>query len=152
MKVLLLTLLLGLVCSAQEEEAEQSASEVPGMVWPGRRPCVCVCVCVCVCSFCRFLMCTHKQAASFQLNTAPFAGLTPVLFHLYIISIMYSLAIRHFSCSCNRGRGSAHLLLGWVSSMWCQRPSSPEMHALLLWLRLQLHVIFINRALFSQVR
>ena len=32
MKVVFLTLLLGLVCVAQEEEAEQSVSEVPGMV------------------------------------------------------------------------------------------------------------------------
>ena len=32
MKVLFLTLLLGLVCAAQEEEAEQSVSEVPGKV------------------------------------------------------------------------------------------------------------------------
>ena len=32
MKVLFLTLLLGVVCASQEEEAEQSLSEVPGMV------------------------------------------------------------------------------------------------------------------------
>ena len=32
MKVLFLTLLLGLICSTQEEEGEQSLSEVPGMV------------------------------------------------------------------------------------------------------------------------
>lgn len=32
MKVLFLTLLLGVVCAAQEKEAEQNPSEVPGMV------------------------------------------------------------------------------------------------------------------------
>ena len=32
MKVLFLTLLLGVVCAAQEEEAEQNLSEVPGTV------------------------------------------------------------------------------------------------------------------------
>ena len=60
MKVVLLTLLLGLVCAAQEEEAELSASKVPGMVWPGRRSCVCVCVCVCVCPFYGFVIWIFK--------------------------------------------------------------------------------------------
>ena len=44
MKVLFLTLLLGLVCATQEKEAEQSFSEVPGKLCSGRRSWVCVCV------------------------------------------------------------------------------------------------------------
>lgn len=38
MKVLFLTLLLAVVCAAQEDEAEQNLSEVPGTVLSGRRP------------------------------------------------------------------------------------------------------------------
>ena len=49
MKVVFLTVLLGLVCATQEDETVRSASKVPGTVWSGRRSCVCVCVCVCVC-------------------------------------------------------------------------------------------------------
>ena len=64
MKVLFLTLLLCVVCAAQEEEAEQSVSEVPGMadLAGGLGVCVCLCVCVCVCvsPFGSFLMWIHK--------------------------------------------------------------------------------------------
>ena len=87
MKVLYLALLLGLLCSAQEEEAEQSVSEVPGMVSSGRRSWVCVSVC----SFCGFVMQIHKQVVSLQLNTAPSTGSTPytALFRVCIISAVY---------------------------------------------------------------
>ena len=51
MKVVFLTLLLGLVCAAQEEDAAKSSSisEVAGMIWSGtREEVVYVRVCVCV--------------------------------------------------------------------------------------------------------
>ena len=64
MKVLFLTLLLCVVCAAQDEEAEHSVSEVPGMadLAGGLGVCVCLCVCVCVCvsPFGSFLMWIHK--------------------------------------------------------------------------------------------
>ena len=83
-KVLFLALLLGLVCAAQEEEAEQSLSEVPGMVWFGRSF---VCVCVCVCAFCDFVMWIHK------LNRLP-----PT--QLFSISWLYTSSIWSLQLLC----------------------------------------------------
>ena len=90
MKVLFLTLLLCVVCAAQEEEVEQSVSEVPGMAdlagGLGVYVCLCVCVCVCV-SVCLPLVVfscgSISQSISLQLNTTPLADSIPVLFGLH---------------------------------------------------------------------
>ena len=74
MKVVFLTLLLGLICAAQEEDAEKSVSEVAGMVWSGRRSCVC--------TLSGFVTLIHKQVVCLPCNTAPFTGSIPVLFGL----------------------------------------------------------------------
>ena len=115
MKTVLLTLLLGLVCAGQEEEAEQSVSEVPGMVWSGRRSWVCVCI------FSGFVVLIHKQIVSVQRSTGPFTGSIAVL-----LGVSFLLCINwlvHFSCPCNRERGSAKQLVNLSSCIWQQNLS-----------------------------
>ena len=99
MKVVFLTLLLGLVCAAQEEDTAESASKVAGMVWSGRRSCVCVC------ALSLGLLCS-----SISKSCASHATLLHSL-ALYLLCLVYALCCLLidsyiFYCSCNRERGS----------------------------------------------
>ena len=118
MKVVFLTLLLGLVCVAQEEEAEQSVSEVPRSFWSGRRSSECWGVCVCVCVYFVVLFCgSISWDISCQLNHAPFTVSRSVVFDPCIIVFGYQLTLTPVSCSCPGERGSVKHLLVFLHLM-----------------------------------
>lgn len=79
--------LFSLVWFAQEKDAEQSFSEVPGKLCSGRRSWVCVCV-----HFLVFVMLIHRQVVSLQLNFVPVSGSRPLLFGVCLISTVYWLS------------------------------------------------------------
>lgn len=113
MKVLVLSLLLGLVCNAQEADDQKALSQVPGMFWPGRRSWGVKGFCVCV-PFVVLLCGSMSWAISLQLHTAPFIGSIPARFGLCVIFTVYPLPLVSFSCSCNIEKGSVKQLLDFL--------------------------------------
>ena len=125
-KVLFLTLLLGVVSATQEEEAEQSLSEVPGMVLSGRRywaVCVCVCVCMCV-PFVVVLYGSMSQNISLQFYTCSISSLHHLL----------NLTLMNFSYSYNRERISQTDVGVLASDIRVQALSEMSQFLLFLWL------------------
>ena len=144
MKVLFLTLLLGLVCAAQEKEAEPSASAVSGMVWSRRRSWGCVCVSLLwFCYVDPWAACLPppQYCSIHWLYTCSIS----CLYRLYCIlidacifpSLVAQKEDQPNSC--------------WRSCIWHQRFALSEMSPFLLLLWLQFLHYFINPALFSAV-
>ena len=104
------------VCAAQEDEAQPSVPEVPGMVWSGRQPWgVGGAVCVCVYISLLVLSCgSISWVISLQRNTTSFPGPASVLFGVTYISAGCWLTVMHFSRSWNGERGSVKQLLEFL--------------------------------------
>ena len=148
MKVVFLTVLLGLVCATQEDETVRSASKVPGTVWSGRRSCVCVCVCVCVCTVFLGFLCWSIS------KLCPSHATLLHLLALYLFCLVY-----HLSCVLTdlciftalvTEKEDQPTAVGFEILDLTSEINLSQKCLLLLWL--QLLPYFINSALFSQVR
>ena len=109
MKVLVLSLLLGLVCNAQEADDQKGLSQVPGMLWPGRRSWGVGGCCVCMCPFCGFFMWIHKPS---HLPPAP-------SLHLLAVYLSYWVSVLSLLCI----RCDSHIYQGFLDSSVGKEPT-----------------------------
>ena len=151
-RFLLLTLILVLVCAAQETPAEIDPSQVPRMSWYDRRSCLFECVCVCLCLYVRLLVCACDRDILVCMKDILYRYLGPCIY-MSIISLsikpsmyplFYFLFIKEKNLTCYH---SESYELSWsllvLFSLFQKTLNS--MLSTQIWIMISFHVIWQSR-------